>query len=72
MTQFYVAFLVEMRTLCTPSPHGGLWAQKKVSDGVFEKRQIRFKLTAIVIQVEVSLHILPTIAEHHIHIYYGD
>ena len=37
---------------------------KEVSDGVFEKRQIRFKLTAIVIQVEVSLHILPTIAEH--------
>ena len=30
---------------------------------------IRFKLTAIVIQVEVSLHILPTIAEHHIHTY---
>ena len=51
-----------METLCTPSPHGGLWAQKKVSDGVFEKRQIRFKLTAIVIQVEVSLHILATIA----------
>ena len=52
-------------------PYGGLWVQKKVSDGVFEKRQIRFKLTAIVIQVEVSLHILATIAEHHIHTIWG-
>ena len=45
-------------------PNGGFLGEhtKEVSGGVFEKRQIRFKLTAIVIQVEVSLHILATIA----------